>query len=192
MSDVNNPTPQKPDVIDWKTYDMGGFKPMPLPGSGYQLKLTKLDFGPNAATAPTRNRAGYLQVTVEAEVIAPGKPYNGAKTSFNRFSTKKWTNRNGSPMGDLLRAAGSQAQPTSDADYVKAVSALLNQTVTASLKWEIYSQEHNLNVNSAKHEDQFAKDKDGVMQPYVLVKGANGESEKVYANTRIGFLSAKG
>lgn len=191
MTAVNNPTPQKPDVIDWKNYDMGGFKPMPPPGPGYQLKLTKLDFGEQAATNPTRNKAGYLQVTVEAEVVAPGKPYHGAKTSFNRFSTKKWTNRNGSPMGDLLRAAGSQAQPVTDADYVKAVQALVGQVVTASLKWEIYDQEHNLNLNSSKHEDQFAV-KDGVIQPYVLVKSANGESEKIYANTRIGFLSQKG
>lgn len=195
---TNTPQAQKPDPIDWKTYDAGGFKPMPLPGSGYTLKVQKVDFGPNPGAAPTRNSGGYLQATVDFEVVAPGDPYNGYLVRFNRFSTKKWAKRNGNPMGDLLKGAGSQAQPQTDADYVKALQAITNQTVTGSLKWEIYSSDHTgadgkaLNLSSAKNADQFATDpKTGSMLPYVVVKGANGKEEKVYANARVGFINVK-
>lgn len=192
---ANTPQVQKPDPIDWKTYNAGGFVPMPPPGPGYSLKVTKVDFGANPAAAPTRNKDGYLQATVDFEVVAPGQPYDGAKVLYSRFSTKKWANRNGNPMGDLLKSVGSQAQPQTDQDYVKALGAIVNQVAKASLKWEIYSQEHSLNLSSTKP-DQFAlfeKNEQGVTQPFVYVgeAGADGKREKVYANTKVGFFAAK-
>lgn len=200
MTNVNNPQPKKPDVIDWANQDTGGFRPLPPDGEHTQ-KVLAVDFGPDAAKGnPLRNKNGYLQAIVTSEIVAPGTPYDKARVSFTRINTQKWTNRNSNGIADFLASCGSKATPSDDASYQAAAKACVGQTFKAKTAWEAYDKETGTNVKgmgsfplnvSVAGVKPSPNLPEGAPLPYVMVKRQDGSSEKVYANTRLTFFSSK-
>lgn len=171
MADVNQA--KAPDAIDWSNYSDGKtIIPAPLAGE-VGLQTTKVDWG--------TTRDGYLQAVLSVKVIAPGKDGDGHEAGFIRVSTKKWPNRNGSPMGDYLRAHGVAAAPTTNEEYTSLVNATIGRAADAAVDRRGWDK-----VTSTPYEDA-AFIVDG--KPVNFLQLENPE-RRVFANLNVRFFKS--
>jgi hypothetical protein len=163
---------REPDPLKWNEYKDGGAgKPLPPKGE-YNLITTKVEKG--------STREGYLQYTIDAKVQAPGQPFDGFETRFNRFNTKKWDGREACGLGDYCRAHGINRELNTNADYEAAVNATQGRPFRAMLDWEIYDSATSY---SLKGEDNFPQ-VNGVRQTSIKHPTTG---EKLFANVRIKY-----
>jgi hypothetical protein len=172
MSDVATIKP--PDPIDWNNYDdRGTGKPLPPKGE-YQLIPVAID-------TKRRTKEGYFQATVDFKVVAPGQPFDGYLSRFNRFSTKKWReDANSNPAADYLRGFGMKGPFGSDAEYEKAIMATLNRPAKGLADWEIYDSATGF---SLKRYEDFPTDDKGNKLTMV-----EKDKKKHFANVKVRYL----
>jgi hypothetical protein len=162
-----------PDPVQWDKYaDSGAGKPMPPKGE-YTLLPTKLEVG--------RTKEGYLQLTIDATITDPGKPWDGFLTRFNRFNTKNWPGKTTSGAADYLAGHGISGAST-DAEYEQLALATLNRPFVASCDWEIYDSATSY---SLKGYDNFPTNDKGEKVSRVVHNG-----QTLFANTRIKFVKS--
>ena len=179
MTDVNGVTLREPDPIEAAKYVDGGGKVIAIPPKGvYTLVTTALEWG--------ATKDDYLQATLTHVVQAPGQPYDQHEVRYHRVSTKKWPNREGSPIGDYCRAHGLADLPTGNAGYQQTLPALLNRPFEAGLDWEIYNQEKGLDI---KGMEAFPDAEGGGKQPWVPDPRETGR--RVFARSRVSFMVSK-
>lgn len=168
-----------PDPIDWSSYeDGGGGKPLPPKGE-YTLEVSAVTTTAQDGTL-LRSRDGYLQPVVDLKVVAPGQPHDGFLSRFNRFSTRKWPNKNASGIADYLRGFGFTGPFNTDQDYAAAMQATLGRRVQAMLDWEIYDSASGF---SLKGMESFPTDKDGNKLSKI-----RHNNQDLYANVRVKYV----
>jgi hypothetical protein len=166
-------TIRPPDPVQWDKYSDGGSgKPLPPKGE-YTLIPTKVEIG--------RTKEGYLQATVDVTVQAPGTPFDGYLSRFNRFNTKNWPGKATSGAADYLAAHGITGQQT-DQEYEQALVATLNRPFTGMLDWEIYDSATGYNLRGY---DNFPTNADGQKVSRVQHNG-----QTLFANVRIKYAKS--
>lgn len=177
MSDTNV-NAKAPDPVDWAAYEDGGAgKPLP-PAGEYELEVVEVKTTDDKGQH-LRARSGYLQPIVDVKVIAPGAPHDGYLSRFNRFNTKKWSNRMGNPLADYLRGFGMTGPFNTDQDYIAGATATKGRRFRATLDWEAYDSATGLDV---KGMDNFPLIND-VRQTKIIKDG-----QTHFANVRIKFV----
>lgn len=189
---VNDTMLHAPDPVDWSTYDDGGKKFVPLAPEGeYTVQETD---------APTQGvRDGYLTFTLAPLKILDKGPGEGQEIRFADISTKKWPKRNGSSMGDYLRAKGVSLQGTpSNEQYIAAVKAVTTRPFRISVRWNGKCQVCGSYFRGAA---AYPVREDGSPQSYMdcpngckdpsgtLIEGTDEvRPSRVFANLRVGFF----
>lgn len=166
---------RQPDPIDWTNYDDGGSGKELPPKGDYTILISGIE--------QDRTNEGYLQAIVEAKVVDPGKPWDGYLTRYNRFSTKKWPNRNANPLADYLRGFGAKGPFLTDADYINAMQATLNQQAVGHLDWELYDSASGERIRGMEN---FPTGPDG-KKLTMVTRGEN----KLYANVRVRYIKTQ-
>ncbi len=169
-----NETIQGPDPTDWEKVhsDRGAGKKLPPKGE-YTFVIDKVELG--------RTGKGYLQMTVDAKVLAPGTPYDGFLTRFNRFNTQNWPGKKSSGAAELVSGIGVTGL-TTDAEYQQVALALPGKAISGGLDWEAYD---NATGFSLRKMENFPQLPDGSYQAYVEHNG-----QKVWANARIKYVKS--
>jgi hypothetical protein len=189
-TNVNTTAVKPPDKVD-HSYQGNVVKPLPPGNEEYLLQTTKVEIG--------STKDGYLMGIIDAKVIAPGKPFDGVETRFNRVTTKNWPSKPINGATEYLRSAGMKTTPQDNPGYTAALKSTVGKTFKAVLDWEAFNQEHSvslkgmdafpLNTKQADGTLLAPRMAEGVRVPFVTVasKSEAGKTEKVYANTRIRF-----
>jgi len=177
MADVNDVQLREPDPIAADAYVDGGSKVVPIPPKGtYTLKTDSLEWG--------ATKEGYLQATLIEKVVAPGQPFDGHEIRYDRVNTKKWPNREGSSIGDYLRAHGVPTIPGSNEAYRATVNAMVGRSHEAGIDWEVFKSggpqvkgmENFPDLGGGKRQDFVADPADG---------------KRLYARARVTFRVSK-
>jgi hypothetical protein len=190
MTEINLLDLKEPDPIDWDHYDTGERKPIVVPVKGfYQFQVAEM---PEVGAT----REGYLMIKLPLlRLIKLGTPEDGAEIRFTNVSAKKWANREGSPLGDFLKAFGISGQRT-NAEYVAAAQATINRVCEAGLDWRGYCKQCGTEV--AKGMDKFPLDANGVRQTWMdCPSGCQDQTDpnaprpkRVWANPVVTFFKA--
>ena len=193
MTDINNLQLREPDPIDWGNYDTGESKPIYLPPKGvYLLQVAE---APEAAGTSE----GYLLMKFPLfKIIKPGDPADGAEIRFTNLSVKKWVKREGSPLGDFLKAIGIEGQRT-NAEYIAAAQATVGRTFEASVDWKAYCSPSKGGCGlEIKKMENFPVGADGVRQPWVDCPKCKDRTDpnaprakRIWANAQIGFFKIR-
>jgi hypothetical protein len=172
-ADISQLNLKEPDPVDWADYAPASSGPQAPPPAGTYTVVApdKFSYGANAE--------GRLVVTVDPLKIVG--PTNVDKVvRFTRVSSKKYSNRNASPVGDYLRAHGIQLQGNpSNQDIADAVEQTAGRPFTIDLDWEGYDKEAGETVYRTM--DEFPDDGKGGKQ--FIVKTPTGGT--VRANARV-------
>ena len=173
MADVNQA--KAPDQIDWSDYNDGGgkgFVAPPLAGE-VGLQTTAIEWG--------TTKDDYLQATLTVKVVAPGQEGDGHEARFIKLSTKKWPNRNGSPMGDYLRAHGITSAPTTNAEYQSLVNATKDRVAMAAVNRRGWDK----NTQTSYEDAAFVVDG----KPVTFLQLENPE-RRVFANLNVRYFKS--
>lgn len=172
MPDISQLNLNEPDQVDWAAYQTasaGSGKPLP-PAGTYTGVAEKFEY---------QSKDGKLVVLADPiKIVAPTNA--GYDLRFTRISSKKYSNRNASPLGDYLKAQASLAQPRSNQDYVDAVEQTVGRPFQFQLDWEAYDKETGETL--ARTMADFPDDGQGGKQRFIT-NPATGN--KVWANARI-------
>ena len=158
------------DAIDFENYKDGGgsgksFAPPPegrytgrvpiIKDDGTDVFSDTNDFG--------RTQEGYLKLRLDPITVIDAKDY---QIRFTNLSSKKFKNREGSQVLDLLRSCGIAARPQSEAELRSALKMASNRTFQFQLVWEAYNKDAQESY-SGMDSGIFKKNEDGTYQPYV-------------------------
>ena len=130
MADITQLNLAEPDQIEWDDYEPGGEGTPPIPDGKYVLQAP-VSFAFDA-TAERR-----LRVTLDPVVVV-GPTHTGSKIRWIRLSTKRYANRNGSPVGDYLRACGVMASPITNEQYVTCIEATTGRVFQGTTQQHVY------------------------------------------------------
>jgi hypothetical protein len=186
---------REPDPVEWDSYDEGGGKFKPLAPEGIYTVV-------EVAQPTIGSRDGYLSFTLANLKIVDEGPGKDQEIRFADISTKKWPNRNGSSMGDYLRAHGVvlQGKPTND-DYKAAVGAVNGRPFKVSVVWNgrcpvcatYFRKADSYPTKDDGTKQSFMDCPNGCKDPSGVLNEATGEvrASRVFANLKVGwFVSA--
>lgn len=206
----------EPAQCDWDTAYSGSKYVAPPPALGPDGKPIHYQGALKAATL-TDPDDGFLNYMIDLEINAPGQSYNGARARV-WASTRPFTKDDGSgtrvavkgnpnKLGSILRSAGLQAKPQTNADYQASIRAVLAQKklVTFTLDWEAKNKDTGEVVKgfNAFPVDPATGNRKPILKAgdTVNILSAKGEvigtstvkSEVLFANPRVKyFQDAKG
>lgn len=147
MADVAQMNLIEPETIDLDQYQDGGGsgKSFAPPDEGKYFGrlpvITDENFG--------ATQQGFLKLKLDFDIVDAPPRTDGTpqQIKFASFSAKKYANRNGSQILDLIRACGVVPTGTSN-EYLKAtLKALSGQTFQFQLVWEAYNKDADENIN---------------------------------------------
>lgn len=158
MVDVSSLGLSEPDQLNWDAYEEGG-QSKPLPPAGRYKVVAPAEF---KEANFTKGNKGQLVVFTDP-TIADG-PHKGYQARFQRASTTKYSNREGSPLGDYFKAHGMKVKPTSNAEYVNAVLQTAGRGYEIDVDWNAYDKDTKFSLDGMT---KFPKQEDGTFQPWV-------------------------
>ena len=191
MADINSLDLREPDPIDWEHYDTGERKPIVVPTKGmYQVVSTE-----PVEVGATRSKYLMIKFPSFKIVSAPVPEFEGAEIRFTNLSVQKWPNREGSPLGDYLKAHGVQGQRTNP-EYVAAVESCQGRVAEAGVDWRAYCKDCGTEL---KGMDKFPLAADGTRQPFIECPTKcqdntdpnNPRPKRLWANTVITYFKAR-
>lgn len=173
------------DAVDFDKYqDGGGATSYAPPDEGkYFGKLPIID-----DTSFDKTQEDYLKLKVDPiEIVNAQNGANGYKVRFSHFSAKKYKNREGSQVLDLMRACGVAARPQNVEELKAICKSLSGRTFQFTLQWEAYNKETQ---ETTQGQENFPVDptNPGKRLPYIQ----DGD-KRVWANGRLRYtISALG
>jgi hypothetical protein len=182
MADISQlGTLAAPDPIEggWDNYQDGGQgRPVPPAGKYFGRAPDTFEF--------SKTREDQLQVLIDPVIIVQADEVsNDYPVRFTRASAKKFPRRNGSMMGDYLRAHGSAARPESPQDYADAVEETAGRVFPFVADWEAYCKECQTSIKGMSN---FPADGNGGHSPRTKCSGCE---KPLYANLRINYFIAQ-
>lgn len=183
MADVAQMALVEPEQIDLEQYQDGGGsgKSFAPPDEGRYVgrlpAITEENFG--------STQAGFLKLKIDFDIMdAPLRTDgNPQQIKYASFSAKKYQNRAGSQLLDLIRACG--VVPTANTnDYLKAtLKALSGKTFSFQLVWEAYNKDADENING---QENFPLDQaTGKRLSYVIDEHDN--TKRWFANAKVKY-----
>lgn len=190
MADIAMMNLIEPEQVELDTYQDGGgsgksFAP-PDEGkyTGRLPMITEENFGPT--------NEGYLKLKIDFDIADAPPRTDGApqQIKYASFSAKKYKNRNGSQMLDLIRACG--VTPTANTnEYLKqTLKGLSGQTFQFQLVWEAYNKDADENING---QENFPPDPNNAGKRLSYVIDPYDNTKRWFANAKVKYtISAVG
>jgi hypothetical protein len=154
--DISQLNLSEPDPIEWDDYkDAGTFEPPPNKGR-YVAASGGIKVG--------ATKAGKLSFDISPVTII-GPTSAGYELRYVNQSVTRYKNRNGSQVGDFLRACAVVGQPKTNQDYIDLMQNTVGRPFTFEGDWEAYCKEDDLTI---KGQEKFPKHEDGTTEASIL------------------------
>lgn len=182
IADVAQLNLLEPDQIDFANYSDGP-KGYTVPAEGKYLAQLPIISDANFQKpdgSPLTTKAGYRKVAIDPITIRGGAE-EGYEIKYTELSFKKYSNREGSQVLDLLRACGYAGQPQSNAEIIAALKMMSGRTFQFGLQWKCWDgNEEILGMDNPRF-----KDEEGNVVPWVV--DPNDSEKRKWARGQIKF-----
>jgi hypothetical protein len=214
MSDTAQTNLREPNQTDWDNYNSGGSNYMPPPPAQdaagkpivYQGQIASMKEQPNKFAVDAEGNS-YLNFSFDPIKLVNSGQYNGYELRFTEASVKpfekdgKPVKGNPSKLANLLRSAGLQVKPQTNADWRRAVEGAKARPISFTVDWSAYNKDTGEQIKGYL---SFPEDPERPgMRKSILKKGdviterdAKGnvtgvrkvESEVLFANARVRYF----
>lgn len=149
MSDIAQQNLKQPEQVDWDNYGSSGYAPPPVPVNGDGS--ARIFYGVASGILDDPDE-GYLNYSFDPiKIVKSGTDADGQQIRFVRASTRPRTKKvggvdtpikgNPNKLADYLRAAGLQAKPQTNEQYVASVAAAAGKPFPFVADWEAYNKD---------------------------------------------------
>lgn len=172
----------------------GTFRPVPPPGR-YTVRAPASFDG-----AFGRSSAGALLSQIDPTIV--GGEHDGYQIRYVKVSAKPFTQRRKvdgvettettSQVAQYLKACGLKgAIPADQTEIANLVERTAGQMYEVETDWKVWDKFNSVEYTLRKNPDMFARDDEGNVQPFIVVKDGEGKEMRLRANVEITrFLSA--
>ena len=165
------------------------FRPVPPPGR-YTVRAPE-SFPDEAFTAA---KSGALLSQIDPTIV--GGEHDGYQIRFVKVSAKVFpqrrkvdgveTQERTSQVAQYLKACGMKgAVPESPQEIADLITRTAGQLYEVETDWKVWDKVSQTEYNLREHADMFARDEEGVLQPFITVKDADGNDKRLRANVEI-------